>query len=262
MDEYTRQAYLASLGVENYMPRFRLSVAPESTACSLPVSKINELPASYETPALNLESHQIIVQHNPLQSPRINPISISEVLRDLGDKQHPISVAPLAPALMTPKIDEIISPFSLSIWRPQNGLLIIDARNTQLALPTELLLRNILSALLGAPIALGREEVLRWPLIENDSIPHTEEDARNALHVWLEVEIEQRQTKRVLLLGENAARYFLSDNFHYDQSLWQWLNIPPSIVQALIAPSLVQLLQQPLLKRNLWQSSAPLRTPV
>jgi uracil-DNA glycosylase len=115
--------------------------------------------------------------------------------------------------------------------------------------------------LFGVSTAAGREEVLGWPLVENHLLSRTEEDARNALQVWLEVEMEQRPTKHVLLFGEKAARYFLSNDFHYEQSLWQWLHMSPS-VQGMIAPSLVQLLQQPVLKRKLWQSLMPLRAPL
>lgn len=262
MDEYQRQAYLSSLGVENYMPRWRLPVAPEPLACALPKWKFASLPRDEVALTTRDEQHQSAKHCISLQTSKTNPVAIADVLRDLAAPQIPIANTELAQPSPEPIIAETIPPFALSIWRPRTELLIIDSRNTQFALPTELLLRNILSALFGAGAALGREEVLRWPLVENDLVSRTEEDARNALQVWFEVELEQRHATHVLLLGENAVRYLLPDDFSYEQSLWRWVDVPSSDVQAMIAPSLVELLQQPLLKRELWRSLTPLRISV
>lgn len=260
MDEYQRQAYLSYLGMENYMPRWRLPVAPEPLACVLPVWKIGSLKTDGAASRTQSEQQRPAEHDTFIQATKLNPVA--DVLRDLVEPRSPTSITVLAPPSPESRVAETIPPFALSVWRPQTGLLIIDSRNTQLALPTELLLRNILSALFGAPATPGREEVLRWPLVENDLVSRTEEDARNALQVWLEVELEQRQATHVLLLGQSAARFLLPDDFNYEQSLWQWVGLPSSIVQAMIAPSLVELLQQPLLKRELWRSLTPLRISV
>lgn len=251
MNEYQRHAYLSVLGVENYVPRWRLPMAPEPIACVFPAYA---LPAQDAAQTIAPDHQKTDIEIARLNT---NPVVVADVLRDLVEAKKPAPVPTAIPATVEQKTAEVVPPFALSIWRSRPGLLIIDARNTQLALPTEVLLRNILSAVYGVPCSPGDEEVLRWPLLENSAFSRTAEDARNALQVWLEVELEQRPATHVLLLGTSAARYFLSADVDYAHALWQWLELPLK-VQALVAPSLVEFLQQPLLKRRLWQSLSPL----
>lgn len=262
MNEHQRQAYLSSLGVENYMPRWRLPVAPEPLACTLPVWEFATQPIDGVASTTRNEQHQSATHNISLHASKTNSVAIADVLRDLAAPPMPTVNPELMQALPEPISAETVRPFALSIWRPQAGLLIIDSRNTQLALPTELLLRNILRTLFGVTVAPEREEVLRWPLVKNDLISRTEEDARNALQVWLEVELEQRPVTHLLLLGGNAVRYLFPDDFSYEQNLWNWFDLPSSVAQAMIAPSLVELLQQPLLKRKLWRSLTLLKMSV
>src|SRR5690606_1971654 len=138
-------------------------------------------------------------------------------------------------------------------------LLVIDSRNIRLALPTELLLQNILRALYGSQLQLENEEVLRWPLVDNTFVSRTIDDARSVLQVWLEVELERRPVKRLLLMGENAAQYFLKADSSYSSSLFSLVDLQQFSTYALIAPSLVELLQRPELKRELWQALQPWR---
>lgn len=249
MNEYQRQAYLMALGVENYMPRWSLPAAPAPQVCVLPVISVTNTTTHFFS-AEN-EPYQFAAPED-LKTPKMNRVAAADVLRDLVEPHKASALLGVKSRQFEPEMPETISPFALSIWRPLRDLLVIDSRNTHLALPTELLLRNILYAIFGAQTLPGVEEILRWPLIENAMISCTEKDARNTLQVWLEVELDRCPVTHLLLFGRNAAHYFLPDDHRYEQSLWQWLNVSPS-VQTLIAPSLAELLQQPLLKRNLWQ---------
>jgi hypothetical protein len=262
MNEYQRQAYLSALSVENYMPRWRLAIAPEPVACVLPHFQKVDLPVD----SFAFQGERVLHQQSSGRDDSLAPVSpivVADVLRDLAEPKRPTpnTIATISSSSLQKPV-EIVQPFALSIWRPKPGLLIIDSRNAQLALPTELLLVNILHALFGAQAALGREEVLRWPLVENTAVSRTEEDARNALQVWLEVELERRPADHLLLFGKNAAQYFLSAESNYPERLWQWQAEQISPLQKMVAPSLVELLQQPLLKRNLWQCLGRLRTSV
>src|SRR5690606_34931290 len=139
MDEHQRQAYLSTLGVENYMPRWRLPVAPEPLACILPKWETVGLPRDEVASTTRDEKHQSAKHNISLQASKINPVAIADVLRDLAAPQKiPIANTELAQPSPEPIIAETIPPFALSIWRPRTELLIIDSRNTQFALPTEL----------------------------------------------------------------------------------------------------------------------------
>lgn len=248
MNELQRQAYLSALGIDNYAPRWLLPSAPVSSACVMPVFAITAAtsavsPAS--SVATTIDSRADYSNPNPhllttiadISEPRKAPLAINAaaILQQLDDKKAPV-----------------VPPFSLSVYRPHAGLLIIDARNTSLALPTEVLLNNILRAYLNAEQFARGEEVLRWPMIENSFISRTEDDARTELQTWLAVENELRPIQRLWLMGENAARYWLDMGCDWSAKCWTLQLIKDVSVQALILPSLNQLLQNPAQKSKLW----------
>jgi hypothetical protein len=263
MNEYQRQAYLSTLGVENYMPRWQLFNAPKSTVCFIP-EVIHNQPKVAEV--LSPQSFDALGSVHEVQNTVSGkPVDFAEVLRDLTPEKKP-STQPVR-EFTTSNISTVAMPtaipgFSLSIWRPQQDLLILDTRNTQLALPTELLLSSLLWALFGRQIAAGNEDVLRWPMVDNTAVSRTIDDARSVLQVWLEVELERRPVKHLLLMGERAAQFFLPVEVEYSSVLFNEIHMKEYSASAIIAPGLVELLQQPLLKRDLWNALASWHQPV
>ena len=257
MNELNRQAYLAALGLENYMPRWRLPEAPEPYACVLPEIQIVQAPANSEVQSV---STAVASLERQFVSPASKGIAEDVLAAFSAPAQKPdkspvgFDAASILAQLEKPKAAPKIQPFSLSLWRPEPGFLIIDERNTQLALPTELFLSNMLRACFGiAKSALG-EDVLRWPMIENSFVSRTEIDARTELQTWLAVENELRPIARLWLMGHNASRYLLPEATDLDAVEWDLWTLAAPGIKALILPSLNQLLQQPLLKAKLWAS--------
>jgi len=259
MNELNRQAYLSAFGIENYMPRWRLPVAPEPFACSMPVTRV-----AHTNPASDLAPVAI---HTESPIPRVQSLAsertgmATDVLASIVEpkKNSPASTAPINAATILQQLDvaktaPVVQPFTLSVWRPVSGFLIIDSRNTKLALPTELLLNNLLKSVLGSEKASLNEEVLRWPMIENSFVSRTEDDARNELQTWLAVENELRPINTLWLMGDNATRYLLAEQADRAAILWQSRLLANKETYALILPSLNELLQTPLLKAKLWQS--------
>ncbi len=262
INELQRQAYLSALGIENYMPRLILPLAPRSVVCELPtpcdesvtqspqataLSELQNTPLSFdvtktavESAPANLVASDILSDVAQLKKP-IGPINAASILEQLEGKKQPA-----------------VAPFALSLWRPVPGFLIVDSRNTGLALPTELLLNNLLRCYLPATKPDLREEVMRWPMIENRFVSRTADDARNELQTWLAVENELRPISRLWLMGENASRYLLAKDVSPCDVYWQAQSISlanngTTSLEALVLPSLVELLQQPLLKSRLWK---------
>lgn len=252
MNELQRQAYLSALGIENYMPRWRMPFAPQPIACVLPVIEVEDLnsSASAITAALITETPSAV-------SPVGSPLAI-DVLANLDIRQKP--PAPVNATSILQQLEDkkpnVVAPFSLSVWRPLPGMLIIDSRNTTLALPTDLLLHNILRSLEPTEKFNLEEEVLRWPMIENRFVSRTDVDARNELQTWLAVENELRPISRLWLLGDNAGKYFIAADTSAIESRWQKRAInglpAQSQVTALLLPSLNELLQHPQDKARLW----------
>lgn len=262
MNEYQRQVYLSALGIENYMPRWRLALAPTPVVCELPVlaaeAQLQHAASSSEAVTTSIDADRFDLTE-AVSSAAVTPL-MADVLRTLT-QQAPVprlSPVPSSAARVTVATEQVPA-FALSIWRPVDDLLVVDARNTQLAFPTEALLNNILRAVFDIQRPIGNEEVLRWPLVDNVLVARTEDDARSALQVWLEVELERRPAQKLLLMGKNASQYFLSSDINYDDVLWQEIPLANSHSFTIVTPSLVELLQQPLLKRNLWNALQPWR---
>lgn len=248
MNELQRQTYLSALGIENYAPRWLLPSAPASVACAMPVfdisvekivsSPVSSISAVIDSSAdsKNSSPNLLMAIANLAEQKRV-PLAINAaaILQQLEEKKAPV-----------------VQPFSLSVYRPQPSFLIIDSRHTKLALPTELLLNNLLRVHTNVGQFVLSEEVLRWPMIENRFVSRTEHDARNELQTWLAVENELRPIETLWLMGENAACYWLDAGCDWSTVCWTTQRISDLPLQALILPSLNQLLQNPAQKSNLW----------
>lgn len=257
MNELQRQNYLSALGIENYMPRWRLPFAPEPIACVIPAIAFEKLEPSSGSPAVIEQTiSSVISSIAPLKAE--SAIAV-DVLANLDVRQKPS--APINAAAILQQLEDkkpvVVAPFSLSVWRPVPGFLIIDSRNTTLALPTDLLLNNILRTCLAEKFNLN-EEVLRWPMIENRFVSRTEVDARNELQTWLAVENELRPINRLWLFGENSGKYFIAADISATEHRWQKVAINGLTGQmqltALLLPSLNELLQNPSEKVLLWSA--------
>lgn len=254
MNELQRQNYLSALGIENYMPRWRLPFAPEPIACVMPTITF-EKSGLLDSPAIIEQTISSAIPAMPLSKAE-SAIAI-DVLANLDVRQKPS--APINAAAILQQLEEkkptIVEPFSLSVWRPAPGFLIIDSRNTKLALPTDLFLNNILRVCLIDNFNLS-EEVLRWPMIENRFVSRTEVDARNELQTWLAVENELRPINRLWLMGENAGKYFIPADISTIEHRWQKVAVNGltghTPLTALLLPSLNELLQKPSDKVHLW----------
>lgn len=257
MNELQRQMYLSSLGVDTYMPRWHLPFAPQSLACELPVldNIPIEAPVEIITSEAVVKARPMIRETSPvLQSPVNNLMGdILETKKTPKTNSAPINAADILAQLDTKPVSVV--PFNLSIWRPRDGVMIIDSRNTKLALPTELFLSNILrSIFLKQPLSM-QEEVLRWPMIENTFAKPTKMDARNELQTWLSVQQEIRPLHYLCLMGDNAASYFMREDDKFSDSLFKVLPLSDSTIKALILPSLNELLQSPSLKPQLFSAT-------
>ncbi|MEN0035406.1 MAG: hypothetical protein AAGC78_00005 [Cellvibrio sp.] len=250
MNELQRQAYLSALGIENYAPRWLLPSAPVPVACVLPVMDI---------PEQLIDSSSSVIFAGLDQSAQDNKKSPPDLLNSISElvEKKKIS-APVNVTTILQQLEEkkapVVQPFSLSVYRPQPGFLIIDSRNTQLALPTDLFLRNLLLSYLKSNQFSLNDEVLRWPLIENRFVSRTETDARNELQTWLAVESELRPINTLWLMGENASRYWLAADSDWVSACWAVQAIDGLPLKALVLPSLNELLQNPAQKAKLWAS--------
>lgn len=275
MNELQRLHYLDAMGIDTYMPRWVLPKAPVAVACTPVVSerdKVVEVTATAQTAVEALE-------RSDAKEPALAPSRVDDVLsivaatpslpenkspaaaptRDLGQREE-----------VQPEPDTDVS-FSLSVWRVSEDLLVVDSRHSELALPTESLLSNILLALGYGVVTLPRAEVISWPMFDNVSAPKGEAAAREAIAAMLEGMLESNPVKYCLLMGEEAGYFVLpSDILPVSQQgsgstavfdLCQGKTFPLAELNAtaMVVPGLSAMLQQPHLKALTWKTIQPLR---
>lgn len=250
MHEISRQEYLQTIGIESYIPRWRIPFAAESQLCD----------QSFEWSQTKDEIkvvEPIQVDDPNYQRDQIQPpIDLHQVLNRVVEKSkttnEPSRIADILQQFEEKKLPQIQS-FSLSVWRPEAGFLIVAARNLN-AMPTELLLNNFLRFHLKQSQLVLNEEVLRWPAIENSKMALTEKDACAELQTWLSVQHEFQSIKTLWFFGD-VYRYFVSEFSRSNhESLSESHDIKLDSVQIIAAkifPELSQILLQPQLKEKL-----------
>lgn len=261
MNELQRQMYLSALGVDTYMPRWHLPFAAVSSECVLPnltsvhVSEKDHFYISPENAApdisLQVESAQILTAVTS-----INSLIVDFLEANKAEKPKLVRAPEVSPLNLTTasNVSLAVGAFSLSVWRPNENLMIIDSRNTKLALPTELLLRNMLLHLYPREMIELKGEVLRSPMVESGFGKSTINDVCTELQTWFSVQCEIRPIKYLWLMGSNATTYLLPHECEKDQYLWHSVLLDDSQVNALILPSLNELLRQPFLKKQLYSA--------
>jgi hypothetical protein len=254
MQEIRRQEYLQAIGIEAYIPRWKIPFAAESHLCDQSFEWSNHTKAdvaiiepiqvdnpNYQQdqlpPAIDL--HQVLNSVVEKTQVKNNPSRIGDILQQIEDKK----------SLQ-------IQSFSLSVWRPAAGFLIVAARNVN-AMPTELLLNNFLRFYLQQSQLVLSEEVLRWPTIENSKMALNEKDACAELQTWLSVQHEFQSIKTLWFFGD-IYRYFISEfSTSNDRSLIESCDIKldqaksTQTIRAKLLPDLSQFLLQPQLKEKL-----------
>ncbi len=148
--------------------------------------------------------------------------------------------------------------FSLHVWRINNDLLVIDTHQPGAALPTDRLLQNILRSI-GIHLAqLPASDTVRWPLFKGDPSANEEEEARAMVQAYISAQCGKMPVKTIMLLGKDAIRFSLNTDSDietfYQQH--QGSSLPQSVWNnsALIAPSLIDMLQDPMQKKVTWQA--------
>lgn len=265
MHEIQRQQYLNALGIDSYMPRVLLPWAPAPRQVALPEvleeGAQEALPERAEA-ARSISRAEASVSPTPIsETPTAAPVG--HVLRDMGLDSKPRSVpAPTDKVSLTRERSEPVKAVHLHLWRPAADYLIIDDCPPGTALPTQRLLANILRALTGELPALGNPERMRCPINDQLAQSYTQEDVRRDLHTWFAETYAKAPAAQVWLMGE-AASYFLPEPSHYSDCLWTRSSLAlgesemAREIQALILPSLSEILQQSAYKPRLWQAIKP-----
>ncbi len=298
MQERARLDYLKAMGITNYMPRWQLPNAPEAqlTAFLPPAEPVPadpstepqaipaELPQPLQSIERSTERDAATEAPAPVESPaplRADFASVAPIepapKPEQRDRQPSPEIQPQIPsnapaALLkttskpskeakTPVSAQNSAPlvkFALSFWRVSEDLLVVDSRHSELALPTEKLLTNIVFAL-GYPRELPKSEVVQWPLIDAHHQDQGEAAARETLNAFLDAQFLLNPGKYLLLMGQEASHFILDTGKPYADMLGHHFPVEEFNLTAFVVPSLSETLQEPAQKRLIWDTIKPLR---
>lgn len=282
MNEVQRLQYLDAMGIDTYMPRWVLPNAPAAVLCE-PVTLQSNLGEAAvadtdQVSGVGNRAHKLSTRMAARVDDVLSIVSTSSPANS-GQEVMPLkenheTAVPQSGATseMTVRIDADVR-FSLSFWRISDEVLVVDSRHSELALPTESLLGNILLALGHNTPIIPRAEVISWPMFENVSAPQGEAAAREAIAAMLEGMLEFHPIKYCLLMGEEAGYFVLPaesilalpQSEHSSRAevfslcLGKTFPLASLNATAIIVPSLAAMLQEPGLKAVTWKSIQPLR---
>lgn len=240
LSEAQRREYLQAMGIAQYVPRWILPGAKPSPRIELPFEEPTVAAATTDTTKIAPEP------------PRVLTTVVTGLVESLSPTRKSIASADEKPAQTEA---EVVPNFALSIWRPSTALLVLDARPSGQALPTQSLLRNILRAK-GIETLSGAPDVLRWPPMAGQPAG-TWAAVHEMTLAFLQARLELQPASYLWLMGENAYRAVVTDGKAYGECLGQALNLETLATLALVLPSLSDMLHQPHLKAITWSAIRP-----
>lgn len=284
MNELTRMQYLDAMGIDMFVSRMRLPHSKKPTLCLLPetVPKVVSSVPSVELTGRRIDEAHAHRKHeasSPLPSSSIvsnvlavlrNEPSSAEADSTIDDSTMDDSCETQAGKLAsrvteTPTNNASLlshnvsgededrwasARFVLGLWRVGTYLQIVDSRSDGDALPTDLLLSNILTAHQLTSEPLAPQEILHWPLVNNS------DDSWAAAHEmmtsFLEGRLLSHPASLFILFGADAFHAVMGAAADYEQARYQMVPVEVFSVDALVLPSLSELLHQPENKKLLW----------
>lgn len=281
--EVRRQAMLQVMQVAVWLPRQQLVNAADSRDYLLDWQSWDEStevaaePAAKLPPAAPPASPAAISMEvvDPVTAPRtdawvsvrdkmaLTPISasakanVSAVVEDLSADAvltSPVVAAPPA---------EPIPRFALQLLRADNCLLLVDlptGEAFQSRDPDYQLLKDMLRAagLTDQPDFMRQSVPIAWPMLHSGNLMHEQHAAaaRACVRDLLSFELQSAPAVCIWLLGKHAVRFASATD---ETALYE---LQPFVegAQLWALPSLESVLEQPLLKRDIWRSMCALRS--
>ena len=272
MNELTRMQYLDAMGIDMFVPTMRLSNAKVSVLCPLPEAEI--LPSASNEALSDIGSNLSQAQpsaDSPIKATSIvasslseatSPVAVANVLADLRGDAKPNRVP--APNPTVSSDEQAASPhalvkltpakFTLGMWRVGTHLQVLDSRAEGDALPTDVLLRNILRAHDLLPQSMPSQEILHWPLPGVALSDTSWAAAHEMVMSFLEGRLLANPVTHFVLFGEDAFCALMgeAEAANFTDALYQTVAVDAFAADAIVLPSLRYLLNNPLEKKLLW----------
>lgn len=262
--------YLEAAGIEMYVPRFLLHAAPAPVKCELPILSEPSQSGSIQaiqpiadqadlSPSSARSSSQIAALFDSKSpDPKNASAEVTEETKEIPMVSELTETQQIAPDLHELSAEAESIQFTLALWNTDSGLQIIDSVDPQDAIPTQLLLSNILIAHHLMKIQLPGHELLSWPVDQKNKNASWDE-ARAFMTDFLEGRFLSKPPKAILAFGDTAVTALLGKESLDNDVLFQQLRHAEINLPVLVLPSLKQLLYAPDQKGKLWQALSSLK---
>lgn len=260
MNELTRMQYLDAMGIDMFVPNVCLPHAKASPQCVLPSAEL--LPVASNESSVGMTERL----HVDEQAASSSPVSAAHVLANLrGEQQQAEPAIPITEhsvhhgrdgalpsplSASTPKLVPV--NFTLGMWRIGPHVQILDSRVDGDALPTDVLLRNMLRVHGLLTESMPAQEILHWPL-PGVALADTSWGAAHDMVIsFLEGRLLDNPVTVFLVFGEDAYRALMGETVVFSDALYQTVSVDAFAAEAIVLPSLRSLLHNPLEKKQLW----------
>lgn len=251
LHELQRRAYLDAIGVDCFVPRLQLPGARPSVQCDMPVQ-----PSGSATALEAIHADQSV---SASAAPSTDGRSGAADIRNLLDAETPARQAKSAAKTERPAklgAAKVVPQFSLSIVRAGQLLIVDDALDGGSDPQAYVrFLQNLLFALCSPSVALSIDS-FRWPMARARAshIDQSAAVARETLLAYLQKQLDQAQSQRLLLMGDAARLYVVGESV----TSGEWLQVPPLSAKCLVTCSASKALTDSSLKPVLWREMQPL----
>lgn len=266
--EVRRQAMLQAMQLDVWLPRQPLVNAAPSRDYLLDWQTIDQVTVTAVKPAAQLLAPSPVVAISAAVAPTVRPAR-SEGRVSVRDKLALVTAAPSNKTNIAKAAELAAEPepikvqaqplprFALQILRADNCLLLVDlptGEPFQSRDPDYQLLKDMLRAadLTDQPHFLRQGTPFVWPMLRSGNLmgEQNAEAARFCVRDLLSVELSSEPTVCVWLVGSQAVRFGSAAD---DAALYSLKPFAEG-VQVWALPNLESVLEQPLLKRDIWRS--------
>lgn len=278
--EVRRQAMLQAMHMDVWLPRQQLVNAADSRDYLLEWQTVDtSITAPAQTAVRSAASAGAVATATVAPTPSARPvsdkarISARDQLASLKAAQTPAAIVRAtiepAPVVDTQQVTEPavqteqIPRFALQLLRADNCLVLVDlptGEPFQSRDPDYQLLRDMLRAagLTDKPSFMRQGMPITWPMLLTGNLMYEQNAAaaRACVRDLLSVELQSEPALCVWLIGKQALRFASVDDYAQLYSLLPFAEG----AQIWSLPSLESVLEQPLLKRDIWRSMCAVRS--
>lgn len=279
--EVRRQAMLQAMQMDVWLPRQQLLNAADSrdyllewqtvdTSITAPAEIAVKPTASVSSASTAVEAH----------APSVRPPRSEEVRMSVRDKLASLKAAQTSTATLSAVVQAVriedaqpiqepavqrepIPRFALQLLRADNCLVLVDlptGEPFQSRDPDYQLLRDMLRAagLTDKPSFMRQGMPITWPMLLTGNLMHEQNAAaaRACVRDLLSVELQSEPAVCIWLVGKQAVRFASAE----DDAQLYGLQPFTEGAQVWSLPSLENVLEQPLLKRDIWRSMCTVRS--